>query len=106
MWERHQDLKPTIEKGWSRNPSGSPLDMAQTKLAGMACDLSRWGHDTFGSIRKEINTLKKEIEDLRNLPGRVGPSNAEIKINDHLVELYNREEIMWRQRSHVDWLAH
>jgi hypothetical protein len=42
---------------------------------------------------------------LRNLPGRVGPSHVEIKINDRLIELFNREEIMWRQRSRIEWFS-
>jgi hypothetical protein len=40
--------------------------------------------------------LKAELETLRNLPGRVGPSHVEIKVNDQLIELFNREDIMWR----------
>ena len=35
----------------------------------------------------------------------VGPSLLEINVNDKLVELYHREEIMWRQRSRVQWLS-
>jgi hypothetical protein len=30
---------------------------------------------------------------------------VEININDRLVELYHREEIMWRQHSWVEWLS-
>lgn len=29
----------------------------------------------------------------------------EIKINERLVELYHREEMLWRQRSRINWLA-
>lgn len=29
----------------------------------------------------------------------------EIKISDRLVELYHREELMWRQRSRIEWLS-
>src|SRR3954465_8490337 len=46
-----------------------------------------------------------ELERLRSTLGRTGPSHPEIKINERLVELYHREEIMWRQRSRVEWLA-
>ena len=38
-------------------------------------------------------------------PMRVGPSHAEIKIVARLVELDHREEIMWRERSRVQWLS-
>jgi hypothetical protein len=77
----------------------------QGKLKGLAGDLKQWGTGTFGNVRKEIRELKKDLEQLRNLPQRVGPSHAEIKINDCLVELYHREVIMWRQRSCIEWLS-
>jgi hypothetical protein len=35
----------------------------------------------------------------------LGPSHVEVKLNDHLLELYHREEIMWRQMSRVQWLS-
>jgi hypothetical protein len=110
MWERHENLKPTISAGW---PSGnvtlggvSAVDSVHQKLTDLAQDLSKWGKETFGSVRKEIKNLKQELSRLRSLPMRVGPSHTEIKISDRLVELYHREEIMWRQRSRVDWLSH
>ena len=59
----------------------------------------------FGNVKKEIKKLKNELDRLRNLPGHVGPSLLEINVNDKLVELYHREEIMWRQRSRVQWLS-
>jgi hypothetical protein len=110
MWERHENLKPTISASWSSvNVSlggDAAAESVKRKLSGLAQDLSKWGKETFGSVRKEIKTLKQELYCLRALPMRVGPSHAEIKISDRLVELYHREEIMWRQRSRVDWLTH
>jgi hypothetical protein len=38
-------------------------------------------------------------------PGRVGPSYEEQKIVEKLAEVLHQEEIMWMQRSHVQWLA-
>ena len=35
----------------------------------------------------------------------VGPSHAEIKVQERIVELNHREEIMWKQRSRIMWLA-
>jgi hypothetical protein len=38
-------------------------------------------------------------------PHRLGPSHAETKINDKIVELYHIEEVMWRHRSRIQWLS-
>lgn len=40
------------------------------------------------------------------VPGRTAPSHAELKATDRLVELYHREEILWRQRARLEWLVH
>ena len=45
------------------------------------------------------------MELLRNDPGRVGPSHVELKLNERLAKLYHREELMWRQRSRLEWLS-
>ena len=71
----------------------------------MSQDLGRWNKDTFGSVRKEIKRLKGELEKLRSDASRTAPTHVELKINEKLVELYHREELMWRQRSRLEWLA-
>jgi hypothetical protein len=35
----------------------------------------------------------------------VGPTHQELKVVERLVELQNREETMWRQRSRFQWLS-
>lgn len=61
--------------------------------------------NTFGHVRKEIKNLNKDLAAFRAAPNRQGPVHAELKTVDHLNELRGREEIMWRQRSQVDWLS-
>jgi hypothetical protein len=38
-------------------------------------------------------------------PDRSGLSAREVDVTSRLVELLDQEEIMWRQRSRVQWLA-
>ncbi|XP_040245695.1 uncharacterized protein [Aegilops tauschii subsp. strangulata] len=61
--------------------------------------------NTFGSVRKEIKSLKHELDHLRSDPARSAPSHVELKINEKLIELYHREELMWRQLSRLEWLS-
>ena len=56
-------------------------------------------------MRREIKDLNRQLQQLRDDPARTGPVHVEIKICDRLVELYHREEIMWRQRSRLQWLT-
>ena len=48
---------------------------------------------------------ERRVEKLQAEPSRLGPSHAEIKITDRIVELNHREEIMWQQRSRIRWLS-
>ena len=74
------------------------------KMQRLSTSLSNWEGSTFGNVQREILNLEKELERRRNEPGRLGPSHAELKIVEKLVELYHREEIMWKQRARVEWL--
>jgi hypothetical protein len=46
-------------------------------------------------VQSEIRDLIRELDSLRADPLRTGPTHAEIKIVDRLVELNHREETMW-----------
>jgi hypothetical protein len=105
MWESHSDLRTKVETCWQEYGPSSSAEALHEKLCSLAGTLGAWGKETFGSVKKEIRTLENDLEELRNTPGRSAPSHVEIKTNDRLVELYHREEVMWRQRSRVEWLS-
>lgn len=81
------------------------LSGLKQKLEMASKSLASWGSSTFQSVRHEIRMLKHELDEWRNSPARVGTSHAKIKVIDRLVELYHREETMWRQRSWIRWLS-
>ena len=81
------------------------MEALRRKLELLSKNLTAWNDETFGSVRKEIKKAKAELERLRSIPSRTSPSHLELKLNERLVELYHREEIMWRQRSRIQWLA-
>jgi hypothetical protein len=62
-----------------------------------ATSLDSWGRSTFGHVRLELSKLKEELDKMQAEPNRQGPSHAEIKVMDRIVELNHREDIMWQQ---------
>jgi hypothetical protein len=56
-------------------------------------------------VRWELRKLAAELEQLQSDPHRSGPSHAELKIKETIVELNHREEILWWQWSRIMWLA-
>ena len=93
-WEREESLATAVRAGWERGPADSAQSL-HDKLEQVAGDLSTWERVNFGNIRQEISRLKMQLQELRQTPGRAGPTHAEIKMCDRLVELYHREEILW-----------
>ena len=105
MWESHEGFKDVVLADWEASPPCLSVEDLKQKLQTISQGLVKWSRDTFGSVRKEIKRLKKELEDLRADPARIAPSHNELKINQNLIEVYHREEVMWRQRSRIEWLT-
>jgi hypothetical protein len=60
--------------------------------------------DTFGSVRKKIKKMERQLLFLRMGPV-TDASLAEMRaLERNICELFEREEIMAKQRSRVDWL--
>ena len=87
MWDTHPELKPTIQLAWEPNSHNLSTAEVRVKLNELARNLGDWSKSSFGSVRTEIRQLKKELERLRSDVSWVGPSHAEIKINNRLIEL-------------------
>lgn len=104
-WDTHETLKETVQDAWTARHPSERVDELKEKLALVSGRLKKGNTDTFGSVRKEIKSLKKELERCQNDPTRTGPTHVELKIIERLVQLYHREEILWRQRSRINWLS-
>ena len=55
-------------------------------------------------MKEEIRSLKLQLESMRADPSRTAPTRQEEKVKDRLIELYHREELMWRKRARVEWI--
>lgn len=90
----------SVEQAWNAQ---QPATMA--KLTFVASQLKIWGCTTFGSVRRELRELRQKLAVLRADPLCVGPGTEEKRIQDRMVEVAYREEIIMRQRSRIKWLS-
>lgn len=68
----------------------------------MMVSLYQWSQKKFGSIRKELETLRSTLERLQN--NQDGGDEVEIKSTmTRMNEILYREEMMWLQRSRINW---
>ncbi|XP_071676896.1 uncharacterized protein [Lolium perenne] len=105
MWESHEGFPEHLADSWNASEKSRNVADLKSKLQSVSHNLSTWGRETFGSVRLQIRTLQRDLAILRSQPGRVGPSMEEKETVAKLEEVLQREEIMWRQRSRIQWLA-
>jgi hypothetical protein len=103
-WLRAPDYREVLEKAWTESVSGTPsLHSTWSTLQQVAGSLKSWSREAFGAIRKKIQRLEHRLKHLRM--SATGLDQPEIrKLEKDLCEMFEREEIMARQRSRVDWL--
>ncbi|XP_071680036.1 uncharacterized protein [Lolium perenne] len=105
MWVKHDQFKPFLDESWQAEGKAVSMQQLQQKLSRISGSLESWGRDTFGSVQREVRSLTQRLAVLRDVPLRQELSDEEVQVTRRLIELYNREELMWRQRSRVQWLS-
>lgn len=105
MWEQHDKFFPMLEETWRAAGTSGNMEEFQRKLEEMSRSLADWGTKEFGHVSNELRKLKARLLVPRSTVGRVGPTEEEKVVEDRIVDLNIREEIMWRQRSRIQWLV-
>ena len=105
MWETNKGLNSLIKHVWKDGQICNSVKDVKDKLCHLGEELGSWGKKTFGAVRRELQELKKKLEQLRSDPTRNTISDEEQKVVEHIIMLNYQEEIMWKQRSRITWLC-
>lgn len=65
----------------------------------------KWNKTHFGKVQQQISDAWKKLEEVQKLEPTEENLSTEANLCDHLQELLKREEIIWRQKSRVQWLT-
>ena len=105
IWARREECKNIIQEVWDGSQElNSPIGIA-ARLSHCVENLFRWNKMVFGKIPKQIQKKRETLSTLvcRDKDGNLG---SEINvIRKEINELLDSEEIMWHQRSKVQWLG-
>lgn len=104
MWRRDPSYLWLVKESWGDANHIQSMQQLQTKLGNMRASFQDWEASVFGSIRKELGSLRRDLEDERRCSFYSGPSRRERQIMVRMSELRAREEIMEKQRSRLAWL--
>ena len=105
MWTRRDEHRDIIRVAWNDsvnlyNPNGMVAGLKQC-----ADELSRWNRSVFGLVPRQIQNKRKALNELV-LRDHNGSNGCEInKLRQEINDLLDCEEIMWQQRSKVQWMG-
>lgn len=100
-WERDASLPEMIQNSWEEVGSMADLgDVSKALQKVMRC-LQSWSKAKFKNIGKELEKARNNLSALL----LVNSDSAAIqRATDHMNELLYREEMLWLQRSRINWL--
>lgn len=100
-WLLHADFMSMLRREWSW---GGDLTHSMKCLAEK---LNAWNRDTFGNIFWKKRKLRRRLEGACNAleeRSSVGLLKLEMKLKRELADVLLQEEVLWMQKSRVDWL--
>jgi hypothetical protein len=103
MWEREPSLPAVVEEAWSRRVPVNDLGDLTMSMQTMMSSLYDWKTKHFKSVPKEMEKMRKELNELSLLTDPESVAKKET-LSGQMDELLYREEIMWLQRSRAAWL--
>jgi hypothetical protein len=107
MWQRHETYEDMVQSAWeNRTSNGTGITSLWRQLREVSADMKRWSFEVFGSVKAEIKRLRSQLETAREKARLTGtsPEVRELEQRQRLHEVFEREEIMYKQRSRQEWL--
>lgn len=96
-WRLNEECRRIVADKWQ--VAGSVID----KLRLIAETLSIWGRRHHGDFRLRLQYCRKELEDLRLIPGWYGADKF-VQKKTELGELIAQKDVYWKQRAKKFWL--
>ncbi|XP_050231894.1 uncharacterized protein LOC126680759 [Mercurialis annua] len=105
VWCKKADFHEFVREVWDSGGEMSSPCLLPTRLKNCAQAFGRWGKKQFGDLQDSIVIKKNKLNALLASNDLV-PVEQIKSVESELNDLLWQEEVAWRQRSRVSWLAH
>jgi hypothetical protein len=110
FWLNHPDFQAKIQGWWEQAEvtQGSKMFRFQQRLKNLKQLIKTWNKDTFGNIFNSQRQLSEQMEKIQHQIRMCGLTDdlkvQEVAIAQQLGARKAQEEILWRQKSCIQWL--
>ena len=94
-----------MQGAWDSVTTGNGVNQIRDKIKACQVNLSKWEKSCFESVTKNLKMKTKELEEWEKDPGGSEGEEHIYVLKKEINELLLREEVMWTQRSRVQWLC-
>lgn len=101
FWEREPALKEVIDREWRCLGHLPDLGAVNNGLGTLMHKLHAWGREKFGNVTRELARLREQLQQLH---ANNAPREDIRAATDLMNEVLYREEMLWLQRSRIEWL--
>uniref|UniRef100_A0A2N9HT90 CCHC-type domain-containing protein n=1 Tax=Fagus sylvatica TaxID=28930 RepID=A0A2N9HT90_FAGSY len=105
IWTRDGSSTQVIKNAWDCLVYGSPLYKFVKKLKASKKDLIWWNKHCFGQLQTRNRTLSDAINTIQQLAPTETNLKKEKTLSWEFNENLRREELLWKQKSRVQWLT-
>ena len=103
MWTKKEECKDIIKNAWEGCLHKGIPDSISSSLQSCAAELEKWNKAVFGYVPKQIQSKRKALNEL-TLQDRDRVMGKEINsLRKEINDLLDCEETLWHQRSRVFW---
>ncbi|KAL5577843.1 hypothetical protein UlMin_019542 [Ulmus minor] len=106
IWASGVECREVVALVWAtRQTHARTLDVVE-RLHDCAVETDEWGFKKYGQTKKRISELQRTIECWKSDNSFRQNLDMIRDMEKKLEALYTQDEIYWKQRSRMEWLAH
>jgi hypothetical protein len=101
FWEQEPAFKELIDRAWRGLGLFPDMGAMNYGLSKIMKNMQAWGGAKFGNVTRELSRLREKLLQLQ--------TNDALReevcvVSDQMYELLYRENMLWLQRSRIEWL--